>query len=144
MSTQHKVLNLKDGVKVTLSFNMYFINRFCQLTNLPLSKITNVLLGKIDAETQTMSGGLMDDLTVRAQAVAAGIDAFNFEKGDPSETNTIEGFRVMEQVVNSLTNPVWAEMYVMILKIIVPDNLPKEESKKVAKKKGEKTAKKKP
>lgn len=128
-------LKLKDGSFVDLKFSMYFLNRACKIAGKSLQEMFGYLLGDVASDTKTVSGGLVDDLEVRAIVLAAGCEAADFANGDYTVKSLVDGFQMLELVEDSLLNPVWGEMYVVIAKSLLAERLPKEPKKKVVPKK---------
>lgn len=129
-------LKLEDGSTVDLSFSMYFLNRVCKLTGHGLSSIFGHLLGDMsEIDGGIVTGGLLDDLEIRAAVVAAGIEAKGFDDGAFDRKTVFDGFGVMMKVKDSLTSTIWADMYKIITDALIA-TLPKDEIKKkpVAKK----------
>lgn len=121
-------LKLKDGKTVDLSFSMYFLNRMCKMSNLGFQHIFNYLLGDVSRlEDGIANGGFFDDLEIRAQVLAAGVEAAGFAKGDFKQYTAVDGFYMLEQVPDSLTSPVWGEIGLLLIKSVIADSLPKED-----------------
>lgn len=134
-------LKLKDGSKVNLSFSMYFLNRACKLAGKSLQEIFGYLTGEIEKGSgHVVRGGLFDDLEVRAVVLAAGLEASNFANGDYEIKTLVDGFRLMEEVENSLTTSAWGDMFVILCESLVANKLPKDDApkKKAVQKKAKK------
>lgn len=121
--------------KINLLFSNYFLSRVGKLSGKTLTETTIYLAGA--GENGTIRGGMLDDLEARAIVIAAGIDAYNMSKGEMTQTSLIEGYQILEKVPNPLGNPVWAEMFVEVMKTIMPEKLG---DKPTAKKKAVKKA----
>lgn len=119
-------LKLSDGSHVDLLFSMYFLNRVCKLTNNGLSTIFPFLLGDISSgETGTVSGGILDDLEIRAAVIAAGMEAEGFARGEYETKTLVDGFQVSERVESSLNSPQWVDLFGILTKSLIA-SLPKD------------------
>lgn len=124
-------LKLKDGSAVDLLFSMYFLDRYCKLSGMGFQQAVPHMIGDLrGVEQGIVFGGLLDDLEIRANVIAAGKEAAGFAKGEYEKVTTIEGFTLMEQVPNALASPVWGELSLVLIKSLVADNLPKGEAPK--------------
>jgi len=128
-------IKLKDGSIRNLSFSNYFLNCVGKLFDLGLAQTFPYIIGNVSkAGDGVVTGGMMDNLEIRAGVVAAGMEAYGFANGDFTKRTLIDGWQVLEQMEDSLKNPVWAQMFVEVCKALIPDKLPSEK-KAPAKKK---------
>lgn len=131
----HYKLKLQGGKTLDLAFSVYFLNRVCKLTGKGLSNIFPTLLGDMSQFGEgVVSGGMLDDLELRAAVLAAAWEADGFANKDYTKRETPEGFEIMEAVDGGLASPQWAEIYSILTQCLVA-TLPKDEVKKKAVKK---------
>ena len=128
-------LETKSG-DYTLRFSNYFLDRVGKISGRSLSETTQYIVGEFIGN-ESVRGGMLDDLEVRATVIAAGIDAFNLSNGNLTKTTAVEGFGILEKVPNAIANPVWAEMFLEVVKALMPEKLGEQKAvpvKKAAKK----------
>lgn len=122
---------LKNNTEITLSFSMYFFSRCSELLGAGLQESMLRLLGEWENDN-VVKGGLLDDLHTRYIVISAGVEAFNRANGDytkPSkEESLIYGEQVCELIPNAIVNPIWADIFGVMSKSLVADNMPKEEA----------------
>ncbi len=115
----HYQLKLKDGSTVNLRFSLYFLNRVCKLAKLPLTDVGEYLMG------------MAEDLEVIATILAAAREADGYATGDFTKYTAIEGFQLLEQIPNALTNAeLWQDIGKMVASSMFPDGLPKDDAPK--------------
>lgn len=132
----HYQLKLKDGKTADLLFSMYFFDRVSKLTGKGLTELFPYLLGDMsESDNGIAKGGILDDLGIRAAVLAAAVEAHSFANGNYDKKTLVDGFALMEQVQDSLTSTQWSDIYVILVKSLVADKLPKDEDAKPAKKK---------
>lgn len=129
-------VKLKDGSIQNLSFSVYFLSAVGKLLDCNgIQETFTKVIGKVEAIGEgRVTGGMLDDFDIRAAVVAAGAEAYGFANGDFTKKSLIDGYQVMNQIEDSLKNPIWAQMYIEVCKALIPDKLP-EEKKTPAKKK---------
>lgn len=114
-------VKLKDGTVIAIEFSNYFLSRVQKLLGYGLQGTITAVLGRF--EDGMVYGGLLDDMDVRAAVIAAGIDAHNLSTSrELTQTSMVEGYTIMAGIDNSVTNPVWSEMYVEIAKSLAPES----------------------
>lgn len=127
---KHKV-KLEDGKSVDISFSMYFLNRVCKMTALTLQDVFTYLIGNdLNIQAGSVSGGLLDDLEVRAVVLAAGMEAESFAKGNYKKFDIKDGFDLLENVEGGLQSTQWADIYTELIKSLVAEKLPKDDAPK--------------
>lgn len=103
---------------LNLNFNAYFIGRVCELSGKELSDVFTYLIGK-GITDDNVSGGFIQSMDVRANVIAAGIDAYNHKNGNSTTTTTDQGYVYLDDL--SLIDPQFAEMYKNLVRALVPN-----------------------
>ncbi|SEA59178.1 hypothetical protein SAMN05192529_13129 [Arachidicoccus rhizosphaerae] len=97
-----------------LAFNAFFIERVCQLSGLDLSEVFNYLIGN-NISKDSVKGGLIQSMGVRANVIAAGIDAYN----KTVSATTEKGYEILDSI--SLIDGQFSEMYGYLIKALLPN-----------------------
>jgi hypothetical protein len=100
--------------RVNLRFSMYFLQRICELSGHDLMTVPAYMAGDFDPSGNGMvTGGMIGDLKVRANVVAAALEAERFANGDYSTVNPIskEVYDVMESVEGGVLSPQWGDVF---------------------------------
>lgn len=103
---------------LNLAFNAFFIDRVCKLSGKELSEVFGYLMGK-DISDKSVTGGLINDMEVRANVIAAGIDAYNHKNGNPTHTTSAQGFEYLDNL--SLIDGQFSEMYAGLISALLPN-----------------------
>lgn len=81
----------------------------------------------------TGSSGMLVDLECRAAVLAGAIDSANLYAGNPTQSNLIDGFDLMNKIPSTFTNAVWGSIYTELIRVIIPEAA-QSEKKSVVKK----------
>lgn len=122
-------LKLSDGKSVELRFSMYFLRRMCELSGLGISSIYPYLIGDMsNFEDGIINGGLIDNIQIRSQVIAAGMEADAFYKGksDVKSPESKEVYDILESVEGGIISVQWADVLTTITSTLTAE-LPKKE-----------------
>lgn len=115
---------------IDIVLDVYFLSRIGSLMGMGMQESIQYLLGTYDAEAQSVTGGLLDNIEARAAVLAAGSDALSFSNGTPKFSTLFDGFEMLRGI--DITDPQWSELYQEVVKSILPKDGKKKEAAKKA------------
>lgn len=117
-------LQLTDGSSIEMRFDMYFLSRVSKMTGKMLHELPYYLIGDNTIDDQGIisgSSGVLVDLECRAAVLAGSIDSANQLLGNPTQSNLIDGFEIMNNIPSTFTNEVWGSIFTELIRVMIPE-----------------------